>query len=87
MEKDKWILVADPKVCDLSQKQINVCKDLKIPLKGAVLCDTPANEKTPVCHDIDFFPSFCHVDTNVCMESTGTCDDGTQKNVRRRCCK
>lgn len=64
---DKWILVADTSICDLSKKQIEICKTLEIPLKGAVMCDQKQNEDTPICHKVDFFPTFCHVETNVCI--------------------
>ena len=64
---DKWILVADTNVCDLSKKQVEICKNLEIPLKGAVMCNQEENEKTPVCHNVDFFPTFCHVDSGVCV--------------------
>lgn len=64
---EKWVLVADTNVCNLSKKQVEVCKELKIPLKGAIMCNQEENEKTPVCHNVDFFPTFCHSESGICV--------------------
>lgn len=64
---ENWILVADTQVCDLSKKQIEVCKNLDVPIQGAVLCNEKNNENTPICHQVDFFPTFCHVNSNICI--------------------
>ena len=73
---ENWILVADTNVCDLSKKQVDICKNLEVPLKGAVLCNNKENENTPICHQVDFFPTFCHVDSNICVPGIRKTKDG-----------
>ena len=64
---EKWVLIVDTEICDLSKKQVEICKTNEIPLKGAVMCNEEANKDTPICHKVDFFPTFCHVDSNICV--------------------
>jgi len=64
---EKWVLVADTDICQFSKKQIEVIKENNINIKGAVLCNEKQNDSTPICHKVDFFPSFCNVEKNICV--------------------
>ena len=64
---EEWILVGDTDVCPHSKKQIQVCKDLQLHVKGAILCNEKANETNPACLYIPAFPAFCNTDKNVCV--------------------
>ena len=72
---EKWILVADTEVCELSKQQVNICKSLDVPLKGAIMCNSEENKNTPICNNIDYFPSFCHTETSVCVPGIRRTDE------------
>lgn len=60
---DQWVLVVDDKDAT-SNEQLAVCKALKPPLRGVVVCET--NTKEELCREVDMFPAFCNANTNSC---------------------
>ena len=58
----RWILVTDNDA--VSQKQMQVCDDIKPPLYGALDCSV-VNED--ICREVGKFPAFCNLDTKVCL--------------------
>lgn len=60
-----WVVIVDSD--PVSQKQLQVCKDLKPDLKGAILCQDPENDKSAICNTVERFPAFCHHTRNSCV--------------------
>ena len=65
---DQWILVLGED--DASREQLDICKALKPPLKGSVVCDERSKEA--ICSEVPFFPAFCHTATNSCVYGVRT---------------
>ena len=63
----EWILVGDTNICPHTKEQVKVCQNMDIRIKGAILCNEKENENNPACLHIPAFPSFCHVDKNMCV--------------------
>ena len=61
---EDWILVLDENEKS-SQEQLNVCKAVKPALRGVVMCKQDTN--IDMCHQVDYFPAFCHTSTNSCV--------------------
>ena len=61
---NNWVLVADSD--PLSTHQIEVCKALRPPIAGAILCSDVDNRDAPVCYEVSHFPAFCHKETREC---------------------
>ena len=64
---DKWVLVADTEICDLSKKQVEICKNSDVKLQGVILCNKKENDQAPICQNVPFFPTFCHTDSDICI--------------------
>ena len=60
-----WIAVIDAD--SESRQQLEVCKAHRPSLKGLIDCTDPKNADASACHEVDFFPAFCHVPTNSCV--------------------
>lgn len=63
----QWILVADTEVCPYSKRQIELCKQLDVQVKGVILCNDKGNAANGACLRMPAFPAFCHVDKGVCV--------------------
>lgn len=65
----EWVVVLDGGA--ESQRQLDVCKELRHPaVKGAVRCDQPENRDVSACAAVGKevgFPAFCHEPTNSCV--------------------
>lgn len=64
---DTWIFVGDTSLCEYSKQQVDVCKSLNLPLKGAILCNDEEQRKSEACLKVPSFPCFCNIETNVCI--------------------
>jgi hypothetical protein len=64
---ENWIFVGDVDICEHSKKQVQICKDLNLPIKGAILCNEPEHAKSEACQKVPAFPSFCNLKSNVCI--------------------
>lgn len=63
----QWIFVGDTEICPHSKHQVEVCKNLGLPLKGAILCNDEEQKKSEACQQVPAFPCFCNTETNVCI--------------------
>lgn len=59
---ENWIVVLSDD--DASKRQLEVCKELKPPLDGVVMCDR--DNQSALCSEVRQFPTFCNKDTNMC---------------------
>ena len=66
-DAEKWIFVGDTEYCDHSKHQVDVCKGLELPLKGAILCNDEKQRESEACQKVPAFPCFCNVETSVCI--------------------
>lgn len=64
---NRWIFVGDMDKCKHSKDQVSICKKLGLEIKGAILCNDKEHENTEACHQVPAFPSFCNIDTKVCV--------------------
>lgn len=64
---EEWIFVGDFENCTHSQDQARICNDLELPIKGAILCNDSKHAQTEVCNQVPEFPSFCNVNTQICV--------------------
>lgn len=64
---ENWIFVGDTSLCPHSKHQVDVCKELNLPLKGAILCNDEEQRKSEACQKVPAFPCFCNLETNVCI--------------------
>lgn len=64
---DTWILVGDVEKCEHTRKQIEICKEMRIPLKGAILCNDPKHADTDACYKVPSFPTFCDTSSKLCV--------------------
>lgn len=62
---DQFVVVVDSD--PLSRRQWKVCTELKPALRGGIDCSLAANGMEDVCHNVEYFPAFCHVPTNRCV--------------------
>ena len=62
-----WIFVGNVDICEHSKKQVEVCKTLNLPVRGAILCNDPEHAKSEACQKVPAFPSFCNLKSNVCV--------------------
>ena len=69
---DTWALIAHPEICPHSQKQIEVLKDLNVPLKGIVRCDLKENQTAEACLNTPYFPMLCNTKSNKCYAGLRT---------------
>ena len=67
LEADKWILVGNLEKDPHTQTQINVIKEMDLQLKGAIMCNDEKHRDSDVCKTIPAFPSFCNIETQVCV--------------------
>jgi hypothetical protein len=65
-QPEKWVLVCDTNL-EHNAEQINVLKEKQINIKGVIQCSDPKYENHDACKSIPRFPSFCNVDTHMCM--------------------
>lgn len=66
-QAEKWVFVGDFETCPYSKKQVEFCKNNNMNIKGAILCHEDKFSNSDACNKIPHFPSFCNVDTNVCI--------------------
>ena len=66
-DASKWIFVGDIEKCPHSKEQVGVCKQLQLDIKGAILCNDPDHASSEACANVPAFPSFCHLDSQVCV--------------------
>jgi hypothetical protein len=66
-EAEKWIFVGDTQYDPYSQEQVDICKNLHLPLKGAILCNDENQKKSEACQKVPAFPCFCNIETSVCV--------------------
>lgn len=62
-----WVLVGDIEKCEHTKKQVEICKGMKMPLKGAILCNDPQHAETEACFKVPAFPCFCDTKTSLCV--------------------
>tara|TARA_B110000046_G_scaffold169754_1_gene189133 strand:- start:1440 stop:1748 length:309 start_codon:yes stop_codon:yes gene_type:complete len=67
-----WIFVGDMEECPHSKRQVEVCKQLGLNIKGAVLCNEPEQAQSDACTKVPAFPCFCNVASNVCVAGLRT---------------
>jgi hypothetical protein len=67
---DDWLLVVE-KGEPISEAQLEVCKVIKPPLKGVVMCSPTGQEEEEgtkkLCDSVDRFPAFCSVTKKGCL--------------------
>lgn len=63
----KWIFVGDLEECAHSKKQVEICKSMKLPLKGAILCNDKDHAESEACVKVPAFPCFCNVESHLCV--------------------
>lgn len=63
----KWIFVGDVETCPHSKKQVGICKAMALDIKGAILCNEPDHAESDACKNVPAFPSFCHLDSKICV--------------------
>lgn len=66
-DPSKWVVVGDMVDCEFTQKQVKYLQDNKVPLHGAILCNDEKSKKSSVCTELEYFPAFCNVDSNLCV--------------------
>lgn len=66
-DPQKWIFVGDMDACQHSKKQVGICKDLQLNIKGAILCNEPDHKESEACIKVPAFPCFCNLDSNICI--------------------
>lgn len=66
-DAEKWIFVGDTEKCEYSKEQVNICKELQLPLKGAILCNDEKQRESDACQKVPAFPCFCNIETSVCI--------------------
>ena len=66
-DAEKWIFVGDTDMCDYSKFQVDICKSLELPLKGAILCNDEQQRESEACQKVPAFPCFCNIETSVCI--------------------
>ena len=64
---ENWLLIADTEICDYSKKQIKICSESNLNIKGMILCNEERNKEVPICSKVDMFPTFCNTVENVCF--------------------
>ena len=75
LSPDTWALVVDPDVCPHSKHQIEVARDLGVPLKGAVFCNDKTQGESAACQQAPAFPLWCNIKTKACVAGLReTCD-------------
>lgn len=62
---EEWIAVVDGD--HVSGAQMDTCRALHVPLRGAIECHKPENENAEVCNKVPYFPAFCHTGLNQCV--------------------
>lgn len=83
-DPSKWVLVGDTsektgcnaphvdgnwKNCPTRQ-QIQHVKQNGISIHGAILCNTADAKNAEVCTELEYFPAFCNMETNLCVTGT-----------------
>jgi hypothetical protein len=66
-DASKWILVGDLDIDPYTKPQIDICKNMNLPLKGAILCSDKDHKDSPACFQVPAFPAFCNVDSKMCI--------------------
>ncbi len=66
-DPQRWIFVGDLDVCPHSKKQVGICKNLNLNIKGAILCNDPDHKDSEACVKVPAFPCFCNLDSNICI--------------------
>lgn len=66
-DAQRWIFVGDMDVCPHSKQQVGICKDLKLNIKGAILCNEADHKNSEACLKVPAFPCFCNLDSNMCV--------------------
>ena len=65
-QPEKWVLVGDTNVDPHTSTQIQIIKDSKLEIKGAILCNDEKQANSDACK-LPAFPTFCNIDTQVCV--------------------
>lgn len=71
----KWVLVGDLELDPFTSQQISVCKEKKMKLQGAIMCNDEKQKDHPICSQVPFFPSFCNLDASMCISGLRENDD------------
>lgn len=74
-DAEKWIFVGDTEHCEYSKQQVQICKDLNLPLKGAILCNDENQRESEACQKVPAFPCFCNIETSVCISGLRETED------------
>ena len=69
---EEWIFIGDLDICPHSDKQVKVCQEMQMPIKGAILCNDPEHKASPACTNVPSFPSFCNVESQICVSGLRT---------------
>tara|TARA_B100001741_G_C16554059_1_gene601292 strand:- start:2006 stop:2293 length:288 start_codon:yes stop_codon:yes gene_type:complete len=64
---EEWIFVGDMNVCPHSKNQVDICNTLDLKIKGAILCHEDKYSDSEPCKQVPAFPSFCNVNSQVCI--------------------
>lgn len=64
---EEWIFVGDIDECPHSKNQVEICKSLDLRIQGAILCNEDQYSKSEPCIQVPAFPSFCNVNSQVCI--------------------
>ena len=62
-----WIFVGDFNICPHSEKQVQICKNMGLQLKGAILCHEKDQASSEACKQVPAFPAFCNTESNLCV--------------------
>lgn len=66
-DASKWVLVGDFEIDPYTRQQIDICKNLNMPLKGAIICSEQDHKDSPACFQVPAFPAFCNVESQMCI--------------------
>lgn len=66
-DPQRWIFVGDMDACAHSKKQVEICKDLALNIKGAIFCNDKDHRDSEACVKVPAFPCFCNLDSNICV--------------------
>ena len=79
LSPDAWAIVADLDICPHSKRQIQIAKEMSLPLKGAIFCNEDEHKSTEACMKAPAFPMWCNVTNNQCFAGLReTCDQFEQ---------
>ena len=64
---DEWIFVGDMEACPHSKNQVEICNNLDLKIKGAILCNEDQHSNSEPCMQVPAFPCFCNINSQVCI--------------------